>query len=232
MQETYTQEKPSENLYDRLEETDSLNENLGKTVKEANQNLEQFKGMQGYKDVSTPDSKVPTIDIESVQKGIFCEYKGNSILQNALSGCKSIEQTVDELSQINKGIKRFLPHRKNKEHNQKCDELSDLMPERYHLRTNGLLALDNFVNNTVLWSAVSFALCRGMELSFSFESNTMPDQILSTYAPIAMSILMMIAGMNHNRYRKEGIAKTKEYARYLDHKIEALYSVEARHPTE
>jgi hypothetical protein len=106
------------------------------------------------------DAKIEILR-DYAQKKVILSYKGNQLFSKVLQKNTTLEEIAAGLSQVNKGIRYFLPHRKNKEHNQKVKALGELVPNAYNYRTNGFFYPDNYITMH-LYSALTIgAACAG-----------------------------------------------------------------------
>jgi hypothetical protein len=197
-------------LYGDLEKVDELLELLIKNLQTGWPNYdEQYKN-----ELSAVMRKGRRLLIEN--------SKDNPVLQNAIFGEKSIEQSVEELSKKYQGIRKFLPHKKDIEYNERRCYLGSLITTP-NWRTRGLFSLDNTLAATVLGAVVGYALPIALNASMPLNSPTsynLPHNVMSVLASISCGVTMMAVGASITpRGKKESI----EQARYLDNKIKELY---------
>lgn len=165
-------------------------------------------------------------DILSKQKKLILAYKENPFVDSSLQGKKKIEQHLAEVSQINKGIKRYIPRRKNKEHNRKVDYLGQIIGKTnvFPFYTRGIFTPDNLVTGAV--GPVLVGLTGIVIGSFTYGFN------LSAAAKLLIptTFLSGIFGNFGYSSRKEPYSEleictdAEARARYVDRKIEDLFS--------
>jgi hypothetical protein len=142
------------NLYYDLRNTEQLNEYLEGTIANFNNYFRKYEGLPGF---SHPPHHISSeeigfIDIPELQRQIIKKElqkeEKNLILEDAVNGKRSVKKTLEELSKINEGYKRWLPRRKNDEHNIMIDYMSNLIGDDYldllkSLKANGTGHIDN-----------------------------------------------------------------------------------------
>lgn len=138
-------------LYSRIKKAEKLNDNLENSVAKFQKSLEKFRNMPGYSEVTL--GEIPVIDIPEYQKRIMREYESNPVLNDAIQKKISIEDSLSELAQVNRPILRLLPRTRNKAHNQRLDQIGELIGYSHHLRRNGLFILDNFIGGVAMVAA-------------------------------------------------------------------------------
>ena len=169
------------------------------------------------------------IDVAELQRNLFQTYVDNPVFYNATQGKQSIENCLQELGQINNGIRKILPWEKNEEHNEKLNHLGELVPKPYHIHTSGIFMPNNVVTTSVEVTAICFGASYLISKYFMTPNlDVNPEEIqqtmlsLKTSLPIAMSILMVpIVGFLTNSTRFT-VLPTNE-AKYLDGKIQEFY---------
>ncbi len=187
------------------------------------------------KDIERMDEKIRDlnssnqIDLAELQRNLFQKYESNPVLYDAMQGNQSIEESVAELGQVNKGIRKILPWGKNKGHNERLKQLGELVSEPYHLHTSGIFAPDNLITTgaevTAMVFGVSYLMTRYL-LSPNLDVN--PEEIQQTMhifnvvMPTAMSALMApMFGFMTNMRRFTGLPTDE--AKYLDGKVQEFY---------
>jgi len=164
--------------------------------------------------------QVPHIDVGKVQKGLIQgrmeEDKSNLVLVDAVGGICPVEKRLEELYGVNKGIKRFLPRRKNVEHNAEVDHMMDLIGNNLYiegLRTRGgIWAPDNPLAGTIYGAAAGAGLTQ----------ITSASEGLHLFVPIFFGIVGGLGAMGLSfRYSSPEFSLDK--VRYLDSKIEELF---------
>jgi len=118
-------------LYDKLRAAEQMQENW-----------EKYRESIGSLQVP----ELPEVDVAHVQRDIFIQYEGNPILQAAINGEKSVEQTLQEVAKYNRNLRRFLPRGHDREHNKKIDHLEKLVGGYLgKLKSTSVFYPDNFI---------------------------------------------------------------------------------------
>lgn len=86
-----------------------------------------------------------SIDVPKLQKELFERYEKNPVLYDAMQYKQSVSESLEELAQINKGVRRILPWRKDEVHNKRLEQIGELIYAPYHLQTAGIFMPDNLV---------------------------------------------------------------------------------------
>ncbi len=158
------------------------------------------------------------INVEDIQKKVFQQYESNPVLHDALLGKQTITQSLEELAEINKGVKRFLPHRKNKIHNERVEQMGELVPGVYNLTTRGILYPDNFVTTCLETVALSFGtvfLVSSLTGGLISETGERFEGIMAA----GMSPIGILIGLVMNRSGNLPVGETV----YLDKKVKEIY---------
>jgi hypothetical protein len=168
------------------------------------------------------------IDVAELQRNLFLRYKGNPVLNDAIQGRQSVEDSLEELGQVNAGIRQILPWRKNKEHNERLKQLGELVTEPSHLRTYGIFVLDNLITTQVELTAMAFGLSYLMSRylyppnpGVSPEEYQQTMHVLQVTMPTAMSAMAPVFGLLANVRRFTGLPTDE--AKYLDGKVQEFY---------
>lgn len=143
-------------LYQKIKESEKLNDRLKVDVKKFQESLESFKNLPGYSRISL--GEIPEINVFAVQKNLIEEYKNNPVLRDAIQGKISIEDSLSELAQVNRPIWRLFPRRKNKAHNERLDQIGELLGYPYHLKTRGIFIPDNFIGGIAMCATVGYGI--------------------------------------------------------------------------
>lgn len=117
-------------LVDKLRYVETYNKKLDSLVEEYNNTFIKQFNLQDEFQITQED--IPYIDISRIQRDIIDRKlkERNDVLKHAVQKRKSIEDSLYDLSRDNKGFLRFLPKYPDKEHNEKVDELIDLIGYR------------------------------------------------------------------------------------------------------
>jgi len=219
-------------LYDRLIETEKLNGRLHVVVDEFQEALKKFEGLPGYSPYIL--YSVPYIDISAVQRDLISKYENNPVLEDAIVGRMSIEDSLQELAQVNKGIRKILPRRKDKVHNTRLKHLNDLMPGTDGLQSYGILFPDNFFTAAIETTALAFVSTyayAAILLPHAYINPT-PELIAEqvkfsqTVMPAMFSVLtapLIGLACNFRRFSSFGATLPVGEARYLDRRVQEFY---------
>ena len=108
----------------------------------------------------------PKINVADLQRVLFQGYEGNSVLCDAIQRRQSIEESLKELGQVNRGIiRKAIPHRINRGHNERLEQLGELVSEPHHLRTSGILMPDNFISTGAIAAVMYFGMFHFLNMS-------------------------------------------------------------------
>ena len=166
------------------------------------------------------------IDVPKLQKELFERYEKNSVLYDAMQDRQSVSESLEELAEINKGIRKILPWKKDKSHNKRLKQIGELIHAPYHLQTNGIFMPDNLITTGTYVTAMSFGMFSLFEPILGFNSTAKEVQELFQFkVPLAMSALMApLFGFMANFQRINNLFSiSKDQAKYLDRKIEEFY---------
>ena len=167
------------------------------------------------------------IDVEKMQKDMFYLYESNPILYDAMQGQQSIEDSLEELGHVNKGIKKILPWRKDKVNNERLEQIGELISKPSYLKTRGIFVPDNVITAGVEIAAFSFGVFY-LGTRFLVTPNYDPEQLQNdihfyhVVLPAITSVLFTFSLgslLNYERFTKLPI----DEAKYLDGKIKELY---------
>ncbi len=168
--------------------------------------------------------------ILQIQEDLMREYEENPVLDDAIKDKISVEDSLLELGVVNKGIRKVLPRRKNKAHNERLEYLGELIEEPTQLRANGIFWPDNFVTTAAYTTIAISAICYFGAEPFIRNLYVNPDPaslardikdyqtiIPLTYSAIAAPMLGI--GTNLGRFHS---LPTKQ-AKYIDKKVNQLH---------
>jgi len=161
--------------------------------------------------------------IISTQQSLLQKYEENPIFLEAIQKRKTIEENLAELSQVNRHIFQLLPRRKNKLHNERVEQMGELISSTYQLKTRGIFAFDNAVNGVIVGGLIGYLGIHVLAWLFGqgedpsvVKSNT--DKIL----PFATFLSAACGGSMEHGAKRRGDLPFKE-AKYLDEKIKEFY---------
>lgn len=169
------------------------------------------------------------LETSGLQKRLFEKYENNQVLYDAIQGNQSIEESVVELGEVNKGIRKILPWRKNKGHNERLEQLGELVSEPYHLHTSGIFMPDNLITTLAEGTAISFGVSYLMSKYLIVPNpDVSPEEIGQIkhlvefiFPAVGSGTIGLILGwgMNLRRFNR---LPTDE-AKYLDGKVQEFY---------
>ena len=168
-------------------------------------------------------------DVLKLQRELFKKYEENPVLYDAIKGKQTIGESLEELSQINKGIRKILPWRKDKSHNKRLKQLGELVSEPYHLRADGIFNPDNLI--TVGAETMAVVIGLGYLLSkylITLNPELSPEELQEmlhltrVIVPVATSaVAAPILGLVSNVRRFDPLPRHE--AKYLDKKVTEFY---------
>ncbi|HYD02753.1 MAG TPA: hypothetical protein VEC16_00485 [Alphaproteobacteria bacterium] len=170
-------------------------------------------------------------EIDSVSKktytSIMRKYEKNPVFHDAIKGKISINETLEELSKVNYGIRKLLPRRKNPVHNARLDQLSELIDKHYGLRCQGILYPDNFVTTFAEILGAGLVLSNMIATGHFVDVNTDNARsvyLLRTIMPLSIgAILGTVAGIATSEGRFQSPEKFSNQAKFIDEKINQFY---------
>lgn len=169
------------------------------------------KVLNGFTPVNKPE----------LERKLCQDYERNPVFKDAIDKKQTIEQSLEELGKIRKGIRGFLPWRKNKAHNERVKQIGELIFEPHRLYTLGIFTPDNIITTGAGLTAASFGIFYLMTKLFI---NPSPE-VLYQYRVILPAVLSVytapIAGVASNLLRFIGLPTDE--AKYLDEKVKEFY---------
>jgi len=155
------------------------------------------------------------IDVPKTQREIFREYEANPVLNDAVSGKQTITQGLEELAKVNKGIKRFLPHKKDEAQNEKVRQMEELVSGIDDLRTRGIFYPDNAVAGAIEMAGIVFGFTYLFKKLFGISNSELGVRVITMLSPIIASLGGL--ALDRSDYLP------KDEAKYLDEKVGELY---------
>ncbi len=167
-----------------------------------------------------------------IQRRILLDYsKNNPLLKRVIAGECTIEGRLDELSVDLKGIKGWVPHRKDETHNNNVSELGDLI-DSYYLRKDGIkfsTIMSKPLSAFVAIAGASFATFYFTIVApvASIDPEIADRVLLSTAVGVGMisAVMTAIIGLEHYSVPKE---RAREQAQYMDRRIQQLFNSRAK----
>jgi len=120
-----------ESLVTELKQIDNYNFDLESARMDLNRQIGWHVGLPGYRSFKVAPEDIPVIDILSCQSDALRQRivreTPNYTLLGAMEGGQSVTDALYNASQINTGLRRFLPRRKDEKHNRRVLELQELL---------------------------------------------------------------------------------------------------------
>ena len=165
-----------------------------------------------------------SLRVDELQKNVFEEYRQNPVLYDAVSGRRSIEESAKELAQIRRHFKALLPWRKNNSHNERAEQIQELIytPE---LTTHGILVPDNVLNQLLYVSGTLWAMDEVVSQYFGEgRVNLEMFGVGALIGGLGIVLFNMIPGKGtrYNAWRAN-VPEMVAEAKYLDTKVKELY---------
>ena len=159
------------------------------------------------------------INVPETQRKIFEEYESNPVLHDALLGRQTVADSLEELAQVNKGARRFLPHRRNNAHNNRVARMGELVPDVGTLMTRGILYPDNAIFATLGAAAIALGTAFVLSKLSGTNGNEITQRWNIAYPSIMFPILAVFGSATRNRSKH----LPRNEARYLDDKVSQFY---------
>ena len=198
-------------MYRKLKKAEEVNNSLKEIADRFIDDLEEFEKLPGYSEIVI--GEIPQIDIKKYQEDLILQYEKNPVLSNALSGNQGIEESLQEASDINRGIRKFLPRRIDSAHNQRLDYIGELVSYPCSLRSRGILFPDNIITGSI----ESFVVSQALFYATMGNSAKIPDYL---FIGGVMGIIGGIA-LNMDRFLLSDLSKQE--AKYLDTKFDEIF---------
>ena len=208
-----------ETLYEALISAEDINERLNAKADDFNSYLRKLCSLPGFHEIHL---RVPEIDVREVQRGIIKKFEKNLVLCEAMTGRQSIEDSLSELAKVRRPVRRLFPIAKNKAHNERLEQIGELIGYPRQLRTNGILAPDNFFSGVAMTTAMAFGA--GYLISKIAFVQPIDAELMSLFRnelPIAMSLVM--APLGGMAFHITGENLPIGAARYVDSKVQEFY---------
>lgn len=215
-------------LYMQLKEAETFNDIIERDAEKFLASLSKFEGLPGYSKISL--GKLPQIDIAKVQKNLMKKYENNPVFYDAIQGTKTVEESLNELARVNKGIRKILPRRKDTAHNDRISQLGELITEPNYLRSNGIWMPDNIVSTAIEVTGLVFLasnlftrlIIPETDVNIDPEELARDLEIYQVFMPAMISEIMApLMGFITNARRFSELPT--EEVKYIDLKIEEFY---------
>ena len=215
-------------LYQKLTCAETLNSKIRSNIDDFKEIMRPFEDLPGFLPISI--NEIPTIDIFETQRSLLRNYEDNPIFYDAIHGKQSLSESLEELAEVNKGVRKFLPRRRNKAHNERIGQLGELISRPNQLKAYGILALDNIVSMAVVLSTITFGAAYLLNSFLSPESSATVDpekqvylnKVIEFYMP-AITLALTIPLFGFDAYKKRSETLPFDQAKYLDGKIKLFY---------
>lgn len=228
-------------LVGKLREAEEFNDKIEQAKVGFLDDLRQYEKLPGYKpemergmvEAVAALENLPQIDVDEVQRYLITltkkDYQSEgSVLNEAIMGRQTVEDTLEELSRVNKGVRRFTPRFKDEEHNERVEELHLLLEEDYLLQhaisTEGIFHPLNVVGGSLYGAMSGFGLTYGINLITSaqelsgLDSQTPLIEVAGYMSLIFGSIGVVIGSLS----RSSNKDLPWNNAKYLDSRIKEL----------
>ncbi len=180
---------------------------------------EQLRDLKGF----------DQIDVAELQGILFQRYERNPVLYDSIKGRLSVEESLDELAEINKGVRKIIPWRKNKAHNERFEQLGELVSAPHHLKTRGIFMPDNFFTAGVEVAVVAFGITYLLStITLTPNPDASPEEIKKMFFDYRVvlpatfsSVMSPFLGFVLNLVRLDKVGKDE--VRYVDTKVRELY---------
>ena len=156
-------------------------------------------------------------DTSKLQRSLFQTYEGNPVFYDAMQGKQSIEGSFRKLGQIKKGIRKIIPWKRNKGHNERLEQLEELIYVPSHLHTSGIFMPDNFITAGLEIGALMFGGFYLFLKNLIPEADLDPKSLSFGASGTCALICGVVANLNRFNRLQNGAAK------YLDEKIQEFY---------
>lgn len=176
---------------------------------------ERYQKIQETNTLSKEYSGFGLRNLEGVERDLFQEYENNPVFYDAIHGRQTIEESLEELALVNKGIRKILPWKKDEEHNERLKQIGELVTKPFHLRTAGIFCPDNFITTFLEVTPLLYGFGCLINQYSPFPASS-PGEILMLSASFG---LIMGVGTNFGRRGKLPI----DEAKYLDEKVKEFY---------
>ncbi|MBT3405075.1 hypothetical protein HN832_04085 [archaeon] len=217
-------------LYAQLKESEGINDEIRQEFDEVRKKFEGYRMFEeNYMGPTLED--LPWIDMSEYQKQIIRAYEENPVLKDAINGKITIGDSLRELSdRVDKPVWRLFPRRRNKVHNERLGQTKELVSRGLnYLRTDGILAPDNFVGMVAITAAMAYTiaplLCNyltgGVNPAPSAEIQAHMEFMTQVFPPFMTSTAGLMMGWACQMRRKGKLPL--EEAEYLDNKVEEFY---------
>jgi len=212
----------SETLYQRLIRVDSI-ESTQRELERLGDERRDFETVTGFG--GRHIENILPYDCQASRKRDMGQYEENPVFRDAIKGRQSIEESLKELAQINQGIRKILPRRKNRAHNERLEQLGQLISIPDSFSADGILIPDNVITGSVEATAALFTVYSFCELIWPKITNTDFPMSLKDMLFFSVTPSLLFGGLiNFLRsfYPLQGGSFFEE-AKYVDQKIQEFY---------
>lgn len=219
-------------LYDALQLAAATHSKAQSTVRDVQAGLRNYNSLCTQLDSGHPQAslELPVPPVTPQYRDILEHWRGsNRLVEDAMDGRRTVLETYLKLANINHGVKRFLPRRKDPRHNTAVEELGAVIGEDAveHLVTRGIFARDNAVAGLVgggtITAAVYFALIPLVE--YQIPSVPIRDPLLAGFVGLAgMGIVAGPTAADYHRVwrSKRHEKNARQKARFVDDAIDEV----------
>lgn len=162
------------------------------------------------------------MNISEAQRELFQRYEDNPVLYDAIKGKQTIEESLEDLAKVNKGYRKFLPRKKDKEHNEGIEHMGELITEPSQLEKAGITEVDNPV------TGIAEGAIMGMVASgalYGISSVGAPElSIFDEFMLFGSSFGGLVGGAISSITTPERFSELPyDEAKYLDEKVKDFY---------
>lgn len=184
-----------------------------------NRNLEPVKG---HFATNTPFGLFVVNYIE-FEKETILKFRQNPFITNALEGRQTTSEAYRELAAFHSGIRKYLPRRKDAEHNKKVEQIGELAGiYPIWLYKKGVLSPDNVVNGVIYGGALCLVVSYLVVDILLSGGNPNPNVERIIQLESVMGALM--GGSLLHRYKRSyEKPPLKERLAYIDDTIKRLF---------
>jgi hypothetical protein len=220
---------PPRSLHAELKSLDDKYQNELEDTEKLSDMIESCKHMLGDQEIHIEQPK-PALE---KQKKIMELYRNNPILNNAIADIQSIEDRLTELAQINKGIRKYLPRRKDSEYNREVEYMEELTGSSLAgLKSRGVFTPDHIFSTLPCNLIGSEAMILGIvyfmgKFDPSIDVSQRYENIIKYFAPGYAALITTITAGKFNimtyKVWDRFYRLPFEQARFLDERIDEIY---------
>ncbi len=161
--------------------------------------------------------------IVRAQRALFDQYADNDVLRDATQGRITVVKSLEKLTEVNKGIRRILPRKRDEIHNERVKNMGALVGELKQIRSRGIYFPDNLVTGFTYGAAATYAFIEFVAKPLFIMAGITESEINNEPGLIRNFSLTLgsMGGIFSQLARIDGGSKVNA-AQYLDQKIAEL----------